>query len=102
MGGALADSAVAFQLQYQRDGSKYHGPTRPHFATHRFQIDRFVPGMKSRSRERVTKRVPYHCDGILVPSAWSERLQACTAMSGPEWDDRSDHNPLVVELNSLG
>ena len=49
------------------------------------------------SRDR---SVPYHCDGIFVPSAWSETLHECTVISSPEWEDRSDHSPVVVELNS--
>lgn len=41
---------------------------------------------------------PYHCDGIFVPAAWSERLMSCEVLSGREWDEVSDHNPVLAEF----
>lgn len=41
---------------------------------------------------------PYHCDGIFVPASWSEGLKSCEVLSGREWDEVSDHNPVVAEF----
>jgi hypothetical protein len=41
---------------------------------------------------------PYHCDGIFIPQKWTNRLRACTVVSGLEWNDLSDHNPVMVEI----
>jgi endonuclease/exonuclease/phosphatase family metal-dependent hydrolase len=43
---------------------------------------------------------PYHCDGIFVPASWSARLTSCEVLSGPEWDEVSDHNPVMAEIDS--
>ncbi len=42
--------------------------------------------------------IPYHCDGIFVPRAWSPRLASCRVVRGPRWTLLSDHNPVLVEL----
>ncbi len=42
---------------------------------------------------------PYHCDGIFVPKRWAERLRSCRVVSGGDWDQLSDHNPVVVEFD---
>lgn len=45
------------------------------------------------------KLTPYHCDGILIPQNWTNRVQSCTVISGSEWTELSDHNPVVVDLS---
>jgi endonuclease/exonuclease/phosphatase family metal-dependent hydrolase len=40
----------------------------------------------------------FHCDGIFVPASWSARLKSCEVLSGPEWDEVSDHNPVLAEF----
>ncbi|HKQ61529.1 MAG TPA: endonuclease/exonuclease/phosphatase family protein [Candidatus Polarisedimenticolaceae bacterium] len=40
----------------------------------------------------------YHCDGIFVPRAWSERLVACRVVRGARWQALSDHNPVAAEF----
>ena len=40
---------------------------------------------------------PFHCDGIFIPKKWTSRV-SCTVLSGPEWDDLSDHNPVMVDI----
>lgn len=47
------------------------------------------------AKEKVT---PFHCDGIFIPQRWSSRLKTCTVVSGPDWNELSDHNPVMVEL----
>lgn len=42
--------------------------------------------------------VPFHCDGIFVPSRWAERLRTCTVLTGAPWTDLSDHHPVVAEF----
>jgi endonuclease/exonuclease/phosphatase family metal-dependent hydrolase len=44
---------------------------------------------------------PYHCDGFFGPAAWSARLTSCEVLSGPEWDEVSDHNPVLAEFACL-
>jgi len=39
---------------------------------------------------------PYHCDGLFVPSSWRSRLESSIALSGDEWIQLSDHNPVVA------
>lgn len=46
------------------------------------------------------RAAPYHCDGIFIPETWRDRLRSCTIHSGPEWDALSDHNPVVVEIET--
>jgi len=41
---------------------------------------------------------PYHCDGILLPSAWCPRIVSAHVLDGSPWTDLSDHNPVAVEL----
>ena len=41
---------------------------------------------------------PFHCDGIFIPQNWTSRLRSCTVVTGPEWNDQSDHNPVMVEI----
>lgn len=42
--------------------------------------------------------LPYHCDGIFVPSAWASALKGCVVLEGEEWCALSDHNPVVATL----
>ena len=44
------------------------------------------------------RAAPYHCDGIFIPRAWQERLESCEVLAGPEWDQLSDHNPVLAVL----
>ena len=41
---------------------------------------------------------PYHCDGIFIPRAWEHRLESCEVIAGMEWDQLSDHNPVLAVL----
>ena len=45
------------------------------------------------TKDRTT---PYHCDGIFVPKRWKDRLQGCVVLSGEDWNQLSDHNPVVA------
>lgn len=42
------------------------------------------------------RAAPYHCDGIFVPRRWKNKLLSCDVLSGPAWDQLSDHNPVVA------
>ncbi len=42
----------------------------------------------------------YHCDGIFVPRAWKVRLRDCTVLAGDEWNELSDHNPVIADLSN--
>ncbi|MCY2974662.1 MAG: hypothetical protein NTW52_08355 [Planctomycetota bacterium] len=44
------------------------------------------------------RTIPYHCDGLFVPKAWKERLESCVVLSGDDWNQLSDHNPVVAEF----
>jgi exonuclease III len=48
------------------------------------------------AKDKVT---PYHCDGIFIPQKWTSRLRSCRVVSGPEWHELSDHNPVMVEID---
>jgi endonuclease/exonuclease/phosphatase family metal-dependent hydrolase len=41
---------------------------------------------------------PYHCDGIFMPRSWVHRLARVSVVAGDAWSVRSDHNPVLVEL----
>ena len=43
------------------------------------------------------KTTPYHCDGILVPDAWSDRVQCEIHTAEPY--RVSDHNPVSATVN---
>ena len=45
------------------------------------------------------RTTPYHCDAILVPKRWKDRLQTCSILSGEEWEALSDHNPVIAEFS---
>lgn len=38
----------------------------------------------------------HHCDGLFVPKTWQDRLVACDVLAGDEWNDLSDHNPVIA------
>ncbi len=40
---------------------------------------------------------PYHCDGIFLPTYFAGTVESAVVLSGPPWQDLSDHNPVVVE-----
>jgi exonuclease III len=42
------------------------------------------------------RTIPYHCDGLFVPKAWLNRLTSCDVLMGKEWNQLSDHNPVVA------
>jgi exonuclease III len=42
------------------------------------------------------RSIPYHCDGIFVPKLWKDRLVTCKVLAGKEWNDLSDHNPVIA------
>ena len=42
------------------------------------------------------KMSPFHCDGIFTPAAWYRQLESAEVLSNQEWDDLSDHNPVVA------
>lgn len=44
------------------------------------------------------RSIPYHCDGIFVPKSWKNRLLSCDVISGTEWNQLSDHNPVVARF----
>ncbi|MCK6626190.1 MAG: hypothetical protein L6R45_13570 [Anaerolineae bacterium] len=44
------------------------------------------------------KTIPYHCDGIFAPVAWSHLLESCQIIS-EGWEALSDHNPVVATFN---
>jgi hypothetical protein len=46
--------------------------------------------------------VPYHCDGIFVPTAWQAALRSCVVVGSEEWAGLSDHNPVVATLEAGG
>jgi exonuclease III len=45
------------------------------------------------------RMIPYHCDGLFVPQAWLNRLTSCVVLAGEEWNDLSDHNPVVADFS---
>jgi endonuclease/exonuclease/phosphatase family metal-dependent hydrolase len=47
---------------------------------------------------RRSDSLPYHCDGLFIPSAWASALQSCTVLEGEEWHSLSDHNPVIATL----
>ena len=59
------------------------------------------PGLEPQQTLRWTgnRTIPFHIDGIFVPKTWLERLQSCTILSGQEWDELSDHNPVIAEFS---
>jgi hypothetical protein len=44
------------------------------------------------------RAAPYHCDGIFIPRSWQHRLESCGVIAGPEWEQLSDHNPVLAVL----
>ncbi|HUP09155.1 MAG TPA: endonuclease/exonuclease/phosphatase family protein [Caldimonas sp.] len=46
------------------------------------------------------REVPYHCDALFVPMAWTDRLRACVVCSSARWRARSDHYPVVATFGA--
>lgn len=44
------------------------------------------------------RTIPYHCDGLFVPKSWKDRLESCVVLSGKDWDQLSDHNPVIAHF----
>jgi hypothetical protein len=44
------------------------------------------------------RAAPYHCDGIFIPRTWQRRLESCEVIASPEWEQLSDHNPVLAVL----
>jgi exonuclease III len=44
------------------------------------------------------RAIPYHCDGAFVPKAWKDRLASCVVLAGKDWNQLSDHNPVVASF----
>ena len=44
--------------------------------------------------------LPYHCDGLFVPAAWTAALQSCEVLEDAEWCALSDHNPVVATFGT--
>jgi endonuclease/exonuclease/phosphatase family metal-dependent hydrolase len=44
--------------------------------------------------------LPYHCDGLFVPAAWTSSLLACEVLEDEAWCALSDHNPVVATFAS--
>lgn len=42
------------------------------------------------------KTKPYHCDGIFAPAKWYPYLESAEVVSGNDWDQLSDHNPVMA------
>jgi hypothetical protein len=45
--------------------------------------------------------LPYHCDGLFIPTGWLPILHDCTILTGLPWDSASDHHPVVATLGPL-
>ena len=45
-------------------------------------------------------RPPYHCDGIFLPSEWCHRITSVQVLDGSPWTELSDHNPIVVDIET--
>ena len=46
------------------------------------------------------RKIPYHCDGLFVPKCWLDRLKTCVVLSGEDWNQLSDHNPVIATFVS--
>ena len=49
-------------------------------------------------RWTANRAAPYHCDGIFIPRSWQPHLRSCEILAGDPWEQMSDHNPVVAEL----
>lgn len=45
--------------------------------------------------------LPYHCDGLFIPTGWLPTLRACTILTGAPWEQASDHHPVVATLGRV-
>jgi exonuclease III len=46
------------------------------------------------------RSMPWHIDFCFVPRSWTSHLVRVTVIDGREWAARSDHRPLLVELET--
>ena len=44
---------------------------------------------------------PWHLDFCFVPTAWASHISKVEVISGDNWDERSDHRPMLVDLHLL-
>ena len=42
---------------------------------------------------------PWHLDFCFVPTAWASHISTVEVISGDNWDERSDHRPVIVDVN---
>jgi hypothetical protein len=47
------------------------------------------------------RAIAFHCDGLFVPQSWQSGLVACAVLNGAEWEQLSDHNPVVACFERL-
>ncbi len=47
------------------------------------------------TKDRTT---PFHCDGLFVPRRWLPQLKSCVVLSGDDWNQLSDHNPVIAQF----
>jgi exonuclease III len=43
---------------------------------------------------------PYHCDAIYIPKCWSSQLLQAEIINHGDWDNLSDHKPIVANVKS--
>jgi endonuclease/exonuclease/phosphatase family metal-dependent hydrolase len=46
--------------------------------------------------------LPYHCDGLFVPAAWTSSLLNCEVLEDEAWCTLSDHNPVAATFATAG
>jgi endonuclease/exonuclease/phosphatase family metal-dependent hydrolase len=49
-------------------------------------------------RWTANRTAPYHCDGIFIPRSWLPHLRSCEILADHSWQQLSDHNPVVAEV----
>ena len=45
---------------------------------------------------------PYHVDYCFVPESWVGHIRSVEVGGWAEWEGRSDHRPVVVEVGGVG
>jgi endonuclease/exonuclease/phosphatase family metal-dependent hydrolase len=63
---------------------------------------RIDPGDESHATyfHQFKRSQPWHIDFCFIPRRWSSRLIRVTILDGRRWAKRSDHRPLLVELDT--
>ena len=46
------------------------------------------------------KKPPYHIDGIFIPFSWAKYIDECEVIDREPWNKMSDHNPILLSLES--